>query len=1097
MARLTGLISTTLAVVALWLAIPALAEDEPADEQTSSTGGAMTSGLSRAEVEAALTAMDADAGLDDAAKALLRPKYQEAIKALKETAAFEARQLDYRDAIKSAPPREAELRTQLQALPSAEDAASVTPPASIEALQKAIDSQQAALSELNERLSKTASELARTQERPLEISARLPEIQRQLADVRVELAGPALAEDAASPSRVADRMLLQARESMLVSEAEMLNWEQLSQSPREQLVEAQHELLAREVENATAILGMFQTVSAERLLSEAERVGSLATSVPRDIAEGDQTAQALATEVQALATQFEQVVQNRQRVKAAQDELMSKLDRLTERYEGVKEELQVSVGGSGMAQILLDEMRRFHSQRAAAERLFGQLPSLEASRIAALEIRKQLRGQSEIERQFADHPSEAVAMLVTTRREVLGQLRVQYGHLTRALAVLEGDKKRYLDRAEEVRSYAAEQLFGFGMRSAPPIGLATITAIPDGLRWFFQAEHWAAVGHAAWRVAARTPVLSTAVVFLVIVLLLSRRRIAAALQRTGEKVRRISTDRYRYTLEALLWTALLAIPAPLLIGVTGWGLQQDSEATSWLQGIGDGLQLAASISLTLLLVAKACQPAGLGAYHFKWRAKPLARCRRDLRSFALVYIPALLITFSGLYEVDSGFLFSLGRVSFMLAHLWTALVFWRLLNPSDGVLASFMREQPNSLVARWRYLWFPLVLAYPLVLVVIAGLGYIFTAIQLSLVLLLTATYLIAGIFLYRLTRRWFRIKQRRLALAEKLEERRTRQEAAATAGQTDSTDLVSIEPEAEQELDLVTITEQTEHLLQLAFSLGVAIAILLAWSDRIPLIGTLDAIPIPLAGGLTLLVLLKSVLIVVVTYIAAVNLPGLLELAVLRATRIDAGTRNAIATLFQYAVIAIGLTLFFNVLNVDWAKLGWIAAALSVGIGFGLQEVVANFVCGLILLFERPIRVGDVVTVNNVTGTVTKIQIRSTTITNGDRQAFIVPNKSLITGSLLNWTLNAGLNRIIVRLAVASDTDTEKARRILLAVAADHPLILDNPAPMATFEEFGKGSLNLVLYAFLADLDSRSNTVTELHTEIKKRFAEAGISIP
>jgi potassium efflux system protein len=255
--------------------------------------------------------------------------------------------------------------------------------------------------------------------------------------------------------------------------------------------------------------------------------------------------------------------------------------------------------------------------------------------------------------------------------------------------------------------------------------------------------------------------------------------------------------------------------------------------------------------------------------------------------------------------------------------------------------------------------------------------------------------------------------------------------------------------------------------------------------------------VAIPLAGGLTLLGLFKALLIAVVTFIATKNLPGLLELAVLRTTSIQAGTRNAISTLIQYAVVTVGIVLFFNALEVDWTKLGWIAAALSVGIGFGLQEVVANFVCGIILLFERPIRVGDVVTVGGTTGTVSNIQIRATTITNWDRQDYVVPNKSLITGPLLNWTLNTGLNRIVIRVGVAAGCDTEKARQLLLEIANNHPHILDDPAPKATFEEFGASSLNLILYAFLATLDHRSSTITELHTEIDKQFAAAGIDIP
>ena len=294
--------------------------------------------------------------------------------------------------------------------------------------------------------------------------------------------------------------------------------------------------------------------------------------------------------------------------------------------------------------------------------------------------------------------------------------------------------------------------------------------------------------------------------------------------------------------------------------------------------------------------------------------------------------------------------------------------------------------------------------------------------------------------------------------------------------------------------MDLESIGEQTSALLRLLFSLGVAVAMLLFWSETFPLIAALEAVP--LIGGLSLLGLTQATLILVITYIAVQNLPGLLELAILRATTIDAGTRNAITTLCQYAVVAIGFVVFCSVLEVDWAKFGWMAAALSVGLGFGLQEVVANFVCGLILLFERPIRVGDVVTVEGITGTVTKIHLRATTIINWDRQEFVVPNKTLITNTLLNWTLSAPLNRTIITVGVAYGSDTDKARQILLDVATDHPRVLDDPAPQATFEQFADSSLTLSLRAYLPNLENRMKTITELHTEINKRFAAAGIEI-
>lgn len=148
----------------------------------------------------------------------------------------------------------------------------------------------------------------------------------------------------------------------------------------------------------------------------------------------------------------------------------------------------------------------------------------------------------------------------------------------------------------------------------------------------------------------------------------------------------------------------------------------------------------------------------------------------------------------------------------------------------------------------------------------------------------------------------------------------------------------------------------------------------------------------------------------------------------------------------------------------------------------------------GLILLLERPIRVGDVVTVSGTTGTVTKIRIRATTITTWDRQAFVVPNKSLVTGSVLNWTLNAGLNRIAIPVALAGESDSDTARDLLLKIAEAHPRVLARPAPMVTVEGFGANSMHLVLYAYLADIEQRASTITDLHTEIDRRFAQEGI---
>ncbi|MHC4176968.1 MAG: mechanosensitive ion channel domain-containing protein [Planctomycetota bacterium] len=1051
--------------------------------------------LELAEVEAALAAIEADARIVDAVKGLLRRKYSQAIEALKEEAESSTRATNYREAVQTAPESAAKVRAELKALPSADSAAKVTASGSTEDLQRDVDSRRAALSGLNENLSRTASELARVKGRPADISARLPEAQRELSEIRRQLASLELAQDATSPGQVADRILLRAGQSRLLSALEMLKQEQLSQSVREELLQAQHELLTRQVENAAAALGALEASLRQRLTSETKRVRSLADALRQDVPKGDGAAQALAAEVQLLAMQFEDVVESLEKVKPAHDDVTTRLNDLTSEYESIREQLELGGGGKAMVQVLFDLQSRALSARADISTV--QLPALGETRLAALQIRDKLRRQPDLEKRFAAHSSDAVTRLVAARREVLEKLQTQYANLIRALAALNGNKEQYLDKAEEARAYISEQLFGFKMKSCPPISLKTLTDLPGGLWWVFGVDHWVEPRKALLGSAERVPVRSLGVVLVVALLLLFRQRIGVALERTGVKIRRISSDRYAHTAEALLWTSLLALPIPLLIGFAGWALGQTPKPSDWLRGLAGGLEFAAQVTLALGFMAAVCRPGGLGACHFGWNQETLARFRSAVHWFLTFYIPASLLTASCAYGAASEYFDSVGRVSFILAHAWAAVVLWRLFRGSDGILATFTREHPTGLITRWRHLWFPLLLAFPLALVVFASLGYLITAIEFSLGFVMTLTLIAGGSVLYGLALRWFTMRQRRLALAEAIERRRSRQEATASGGQQEQPgEIVSVDLKDEEERDLDSISEQTRALLRLLFSVGVGVAIIVFWSRTFPLIEVLDSIAIPGAERVTLLGLAEAVLIGVVTYIAVRNLPGLLELAALRTTTVDAGTRHAISTLCQYAVTAIGLTLLLNALNVDWAKFGWIAAALSVGLGFGLQEVVANFVCGLIILFERPLRVGDVVTVEGMTGTVTKIQMRATTITNWDRQEFVVPNKTLITSTLLNWTLSAPVNRVVIPVGVAYGSDTEKARQIMLDVAADHPVVLEDPAPMATFEQFADSSLTLILRAYLPDLDNRLRTITELHTEIGKRFAAAGIEI-
>jgi potassium efflux system protein len=168
----------------------------------------------------------------------------------------------------------------------------------------------------------------------------------------------------------------------------------------------------------------------------------------------------------------------------------------------------------------------------------------------------------------------------------------------------------------------------------------------------------------------------------------------------------------------------------------------------------------------------------------------------------------------------------------------------------------------------------------------------------------------------------------------------------------------------------------------------------------------------------------------------------------------------------------------------------------MTVGLGFGLQEIFGNFISGLIILMERPVRIGDTVTVGDITGTVTRIQIRATTIRDWDRKELVVPNKEFITGKLINWSLSDPILRLVIPVGIAYGSDTKLAHETLLKVAAEHPNVLDEPEPKSLFMGFGDSSLMFELRVFIPSVEYYIPVIDEVHTAIDEAFRKAKIEI-
>jgi small-conductance mechanosensitive channel len=240
---------------------------------------------------------------------------------------------------------------------------------------------------------------------------------------------------------------------------------------------------------------------------------------------------------------------------------------------------------------------------------------------------------------------------------------------------------------------------------------------------------------------------------------------------------------------------------------------------------------------------------------------------------------------------------------------------------------------------------------------------------------------------------------------------------------------------------------------------------------------------------------LLASVIVFGLAYAAARIFQGWLDAHVLKPAGISGGVRDSIRTGLGYAGIVIAALAAFSYAGFNLSNLAILAGAFSVGIGFGLQSVINNFVSGLILLAERRIKVGDLVVVGNEEGYVRKISVRSTEVETSERARILVPNSFLITEKVKNWTLRDNFRRIAIPVSVARGCDPRKVRAILLKVAQDNPDVMTTPAPTVELEEFRADSLEFRLYAFI-DLN-KGGIGTELRIAMLEAFEDAGIRSP
>jgi len=239
------------------------------------------------------------------------------------------------------------------------------------------------------------------------------------------------------------------------------------------------------------------------------------------------------------------------------------------------------------------------------------------------------------------------------------------------------------------------------------------------------------------------------------------------------------------------------------------------------------------------------------------------------------------------------------------------------------------------------------------------------------------------------------------------------------------------------------------------------------------------------------------AILVFAVLFAGTRMVQRLLREKLLPQTRLDSGVRNSLSTFVGYVGFLVAATFAVSTLGLSLSNVAIVAGALSVGIGFGLQNIVNNFVSGVILLIERPIKVGDWVVVGQHQGYVTRISVRATEVQTFERASVVIPNSELVSGAVVNWTHRDKYGRVDIKVRVAYGSDTERVRDILLACAKGHREILAWPAPHVLFKEFGDNALNFELLGYVVDVENGATVASDLNFAIDKAFRAAGVEMP
>jgi len=974
---------------------------------------------------------------------------------------------------------------KLKASPD-EDAAERYAKLSVEALEQRLSARVEELSEWQKQFSAANSMIITAQTRPERAQAQIGTAQTRIQEINNLLKN---GRESGKPLSEERRALLDAEIVSLNAQIELRRQELAGNSQLQDLGKARRDLLAERIARAEKETQALQALINEKRRAESEQtVAEFSARVQQ--AGSDKLLAAESAENLKLSDYLLRATERLNRLNQQNLQTRQQLDTLNQTDQALEEQISVLEGSLLLSRIL-------YQQKQA-------LPSLQLDKNLADEIadirlyqfelnqRREAAGNASayVEQLLARQNEEDVTPelrrtlldLATTRSELLDRLNRELDALLNASITLQLNQKQLQDTARALSDTLDEQMFW--IPSNKPLDLSWLQGAPQRLKAQLASMPWLSALQELGAGLKERPLFFLPLLLLIAALLWWRNKIDSKLSSLSEQIGHFRNDSQLHTPLALLLNLLLALPGALFLALCGYLLQMDARGQNYV--LGAALFEMAQAWLVFYSAYRMLSPGRVAELHFGWSRPQVAFLRDEIRRLGLI-VMALVAVVSVAEHQPARLADDVLGILVVLTCF--ALMSWRL----NRLLLKGPSSQNAPPVRLMIGLLFSVL---PIALIVAVGFGYYYTALKLTDRLIDTLYLLMIWIVVEAALIRGLTVAARRLAYKRALARRQ-----AMADEQSDT-----IEAQGEPGLDIEQVNQQSLRLTRLTMFGVFLVALYWVWSDLISVVSYLDNITLyeyTTGSGETLTTaaislnnLLGALLIIAVTVALARNLPGLLEVMVLSKLRLAQGSAYATTTLLSYALAGFGIVATLSTLGVSWDKLQWLVAALSVGLGFGLQEIFANFISGLIILFERPVRIGDVVTIGNLSGTVSRIRIRATTITDFDRKDIIVPNKTFITGQLINWSLSDTVTRVTIKVGVAYGSDLDKVKALLYKAAQDNPRVLKEPEPQVFFLNFGESTLDHELRIHVRDLGDRNPATDEINRFIDREFNKAGISI-